>query len=189
MAVSLITAPASRPITLDEVKTHLRIETQDDDAYLESLIEAGIAHLQNVSGLKLITQTWRQYLDKLPESRAIRLAVFPVRSILSARYFDSEGVEKTIAESQLELDRFSNPARLEISSAFASGQNFNGIEIDIEAGFGDTATQVPDSLRRALLILVAHNYEFRGAVPIGNMPASEPHGFRTLITPFRRMKI
>lgn len=189
MAVSLITAPASRPITLDEVKTHLRIETGDDDVYLESLIETAIAHLQNVSGLKLITQIWRQYLDKLPEHKTICLAVFPVRSISSVRYFDSEGVETSISNTQLELDRFSNPARLEISTSLFSAQSSNGIEIDIEAGFGDTATQVPDSLKRALLILIAHNYEFRGAVPIGNMPASEPHGFRTLIAPFRRIKI
>lgn len=189
MAVSLVTGPTSRPITLDEVKRHLRIETSDDDLYLESLIDAGIAHLESVSGLKLITQTWRQYLDELPEQNTVRLAVYPVRSLTSVVYFDANGDEQEVPNTQLELDRFSNPARLEISSNFPVASAFNGIEIVIEAGFGDTATDVPDSLVRALLILIAHNYEFRGAVPIGDIPASEPHGFRTLIAPFRRMKI
>lgn len=189
MAVSLVTAPASRPITLDQVKSHLRIETSDDDSYLENLIDAGIAHLESVSGLKLITQTWRQYLDQLPENNTARLAVFPVRAVTSVVYFDADGIEQTLPSTQLELDRFSNPARLVISSNLPVVSAFNGIEIVIEAGFGDTATDVPDSLQRALLILIAHNYEFRGAVPLGDIPASEPHGFRTLIAPFRRVKI
>lgn len=189
MAVSLVTAPSSRPITLDEVKRHLRIETSDDDLYLDSLIDAGISHLESVSGLKLITQTWRQYLDQLPKSNTVRLAVFPVRSITSVVYFDAQGIEQPIPTSQLELDRFSNPARLQFCSNFTVAPTLNGIEIQIKAGFGNTAADVPDSLLRALLILIAHNYEFRGAVPIGDIPASEPHGFRTLIAPFRRLKI
>lgn len=189
MAVSLVTAPASRPITLDQVKTHLRIETSDDDSYLESLIDAGIAHLESISGLKLITQTWRQYLDQLPENKTVRLAVYPVRAVSSVVYFDGSGIEQSLPTTQLELDRFSNPARLVISNKLPIASAFNGIEILIEAGFGESSADVPGSLLRALFILIAHNYEFRGAVPLGDIPASEPHGFRTLIAPFRRMKI
>lgn len=189
MAVSLVTGPTSRPITLDEVKRHLRIETNDDDLYLESLIDCAITHLESVSGLKLITQTWRQYLDKLPDDNTVRLAVYPVRAIISVVYFDANGDEQEVPNTQLELDRFSNPARLMVSSSFSIASAFNGIEIQIKAGFGNISIDVPDSLLRALLILIAHNYEFRGAVPMGDIPASEPHGFRTLIAPFRRMKI
>lgn len=189
MAVSLVTAPTSRPLTLDQVKRHLRIETSDDDLYLESLIDASIAHLESVSDLKLITQTWRQYLDELPENNTVRLSVFPVRSITSVVYFDTNGDEKSVTNNRLELDRFSNPARLIIGNVGSIEPKLNGIEITIEAGFGETAIDVPDSLIRALLVLIAHNYEFRGAVPVSDIPASEPHGFRTLIAPYLRMKI
>ncbi|MGB7288470.1 MAG: head-tail connector protein, partial [Salaquimonas sp.] len=68
-------------------------------------------------------------------------------------------------------------------------RKINGVEIDLVVGFGNTGIDVPDSLRRALLLLVAHNYEFRGAVTIDQQPANEPQGFQTLIAPFRRVRL
>jgi len=189
MAVSRITPPVSRPVSLNDVKLHLRIETNDDDGYIDNLIDAAVVHLELVSGLKLITQTWRQYLDVRPPSGMIRLGVGPVREIIAARYFDANGVAQTINPLNMLVDAISTPARLLISGGLPVGQSLNGIEIDIVTGYGDSATEVPDSLRRALLLLVAHNYEFRGAVPVGQMPASEPHGFRTLIAPFRKINL
>lgn len=189
MALALLTAPAALPVTLDEVKRHLRIETADDDAYLNDLIKACTQHLESVAELKLITQSWRQYFDCVAPSGNFRLGVAPVQSILEMRVYDADGTATIIAPSVLELDQVSAPPRLEVRSSLRPGKALNGIEIDLVVGYGDTSVDVPDALKRALLLLIAHAYEFRGAVPVGQQPASEPHGFRTLIAPFRRVRI
>lgn len=185
MAITRLSAPLAAVLTLEEVKRHLRIEHDDDNAYLTDLIAQSTDHLESVSGLRLITQTWRQYLDAVPKGRCLRLAVQPVQSIMEMRVYGETGSPQTVSPVNLELDRVSSPPRLVVHEAVQPARAVNGIEIDIEAGFGDTPADIPDSLRRALLLLVGHAYEFRGAVPLEQQPACEPHGFRTLIAPFR----
>ncbi len=187
MALALIMAPTAKPVTLEEVKRHLRIDTADDDEYLNTLIDASLAHLEAVSGLKLITQTWREFFDCPPRNAVFRLGIWPVQTILEMRIYDASGNFHSIPNSFLDLDHVSSPARLEVTAPVSPAKSMNGIEIDIVAGFGDTSLDIPDNLRRALLLLISHNYEFRGAVPVDQQPASEPHGFRTLIAPFRRI--
>lgn len=189
MAVTRLTAPLAVPVTLDEVKRHLRIETGDDDAYLADLIAASVSHLETVAGLKLITQTWRQYFDCAPAGSTYRLAVQPVQAITAMRVYNGEGSPQEIPAASLLLDAVSSPPRLEVCEHVASDRAFNGIEIDLVAGYGDTSVDVPDGLRRALLLLIAHAYEFRGAVPLSEQPASEPHGFRALIAPYKRVRL
>ena len=65
----------------------------------------------------------------------------------------------------------------------------NGIEIDFSAGFGESGADVPDLLKRAILLLVAHWYEFRGAVSADQQPVSLPESYRQLIAGFREVRL
>jgi len=189
MPLTLLIPPSAKAVSLDAVKRHLRIETADDDTYLDDLIDACTAHLEQVSGRKLIHQTWRQYFDCAPGSGAYRLDVEPVQAVTDMRVYDDEGAAITVSPLSMELDAVSSPPRLHLSETLSTGKDFNGIEIDIVAGYGETSIDIPDALRRALLLLIAHAYEFRGAVPLGQQPADERQGFRTLLAPFVRMRI
>src|SRR5260221_1862426 len=51
-----------------------------------------------------------------------------------------------------------------------------GIELDVELGFGPLATDVPDALRHAIRLLVAHWYENRGMAATGAGVAMLPSG-------------
>jgi uncharacterized phiE125 gp8 family phage protein len=84
------------------------------------------------------------------------------------------------------LDGHDRPARFHVGRAVAPGRVLNGIEVDFTAGFGDTATDVPDALKRAILLHVAHMHAFRGAVPVEAQPAGVPAGYERLIAPWRR---
>jgi len=48
---------------------------------------------------------------------------------------------------------------------------------------------VPDLLKRAILLLVAHWYEFRGAVSADQQPVSLPESYRQLIVGFREVRL
>lgn len=189
MSIARIVPPAALPVSLDEVKRHLRVETADDDLYITELIQSSVDHLETRCGIRLITQTWREYFDAVPEDGCFVLTSSPVQAVTEIRIFGPSGDMQSIPAANFELDRYSPSPRLQTRLPYTPLRAFNGIEIDVVAGYGDTALDVPDGLRRALLLHIAHNYEFRGAVTIDEQPASEPHGFRTLIEPYRRRRL
>ena len=61
----------------------------------------------------------------------------------------------------------------------------NGVEIDFTAGFGEAGADVPDLLKRAILLLVGHWYEFRAGFGPADQPVSYPAGYERLIAFYR----
>src|SRR5580765_8015305 len=66
MSLSLFAAPAAEPLTLSEVKAHLRIDTTDEDAYLTTLITVARMRCEGATRRALITQTWDWVIDRWP---------------------------------------------------------------------------------------------------------------------------
>src|ERR1700709_132916 len=64
------------------------------------------------------------------------------------------------------------------------GRATAGIELDLQLGYGANAADVPDPLRHAVRMLVAHWYENRGLVAAGTV-AVLPAGVDALIAPYR----
>jgi uncharacterized phiE125 gp8 family phage protein len=64
------------------------------------------------------------------------------------------------------------------------GRAVNGIGITVEAGFGATPAAVPEDLRQAVLLMVAHWYAHRG-----DEPQPLPAGIAALLTPFREVRL
>ena len=63
-----------------------------------------------------------------------------------------------------------------------------GIELDIAVGFGDAASDVPEPLRQAIRLLVAHWYENRALVA-GAEVAPVPANAAALIAPYRMLPL
>lgn len=184
MTYACITPPAAEPLALADIKAHLRIDGAEEDGLLAGLIKVAREHLERVTGLALVSQRWRLYLDAWPASGALEIARGPVLSVEAIRAFDDGGAESALALAGHVLDGVRRPARLWLRSRPAAGQAINGVEVDFTAGFGESGADVPDTLKRAMLVHAAHMYEFRGAVPLEMQPASVPEGYDRLIAPF-----
>ncbi|MEP3438526.1 MAG: head-tail connector protein [Hoeflea sp.] len=177
--------PLAEPVTLAELKAHLRIDTADEDDLLEGLIRVARAHLEAVSGVALMSQGFRLVLDDWPRGDVIQLMRTPVQTIDAILVYDAEGVAQELSSADMLLDATAQPARLVIRTRPRPGQPINGIEIEFTAGFG-SATEVPAELKRAILVHAAHLYEFRGAVTPDMQPAAIPAGYDRLISPWLR---
>jgi uncharacterized phiE125 gp8 family phage protein len=184
MTYALINPPVAEPLTLAELKTHLRIDGSEEDALLQSLIRVTREHLERVTGLALISQGWRYYLDIWPENGPLEIMRGPVLAVDAVRAFDELGEESEVALAGHVLDWVRRPARLWLRERPAARQAINGIEVDFTAGFGESGADVPDTLKRAMLVHAAHCYEFRGAVPVEMQPAGVPEGYDRLVAPF-----
>lgn len=63
MAARLITAPVTFPVTLAEVKAMIRVTDSDEDAVIQSLIDAAVAALDGRSGWlgrAIMSQVWAE---------------------------------------------------------------------------------------------------------------------------------
>jgi hypothetical protein len=81
MALKIKTAPAIEPLSLDEAKLHLRIDSDDEDTYITSLIKAARCYAEQVlASRSFITQTWELWLDAFPDKDFIELPMPPLQA-------------------------------------------------------------------------------------------------------------
>lgn len=162
MALKLITAPASTPISLAEVKRHLRIDSAAQDQNLELYIDAATASLDGVTGLlgrAIVTQTWDLYLDEFPASE-IQIPLPPLSSVTSVNYYPPSGSETTVSSSNYTVDTVSVPGWIVPNSNFSWPTTLdavNAVRIRFVAGY----SAVPPDLKLALLHMVGGFYQGR----------------------------
>lgn len=154
--------PAVEPVTVGQLKDHLRVATNIDDTVLAQIISSARAQVERDTGQSLITQTWRYTLDKFPtENRPIHLIHGPVQSISSFTYNDSAGTPVAYSDYQLKSD--DNPAVVipNVGTAWPSGYypDKRGISITYVAGWGDSHVNVPAELRQAVILRAAMLYD------------------------------
>lgn len=182
-------APAVEPVTTADAKAELRIDHDTEDTLLAGLIRAAREEVEAATAGALVVQSWRLALDRWPRDGIVLLRRNPVREILAVTVYGDEGEASLIDPATYTLDAERQPARLHLADRPAPKRIFNGIEIDFSAGFGETGADVPDLLKRAILKLVAHWYEFRAGFGADDQPVSLPDGYRRLVAAYRRPRI
>jgi uncharacterized phiE125 gp8 family phage protein len=190
MALVLTAAPAAEPISLAEAKAHLRVDADEEDALIISLIVAARLLIERTLGLALVTQTWSYFLDAWPQACCITLPLTPVQAVNAVTLHDDDGGAAVINASGYTADVLSTPARLLLKTApSAAVRAFNGFEVAFTAGYGDDGTDVPQPIRHAILLLVAHWFERREPVELGPGPQEVPAIVAGLLQPYRRVRL
>lgn len=189
MTYVLISPPLAEVLTLGEVKAHLRLDADAEDGLLVQLMATAREHLERETGLCLLAQTLRLYLDRWPKSGVIQILRGPVQAIEAVTVYDAEGVAQAVTLDNHLLDGLTRPARLWAQLPVQPGQAINGIEVDFRAGFGESGADVPDALKRAMLMHVALMYSHRGALALDQQPGGVPEGYERLVSPYRMRRL
>ena len=191
MALVMTAAPAAEPISLAEAKAHLRVDGSDEDMLISSLILASRLLVERTLGLALITQGWSYFLDAWPDRGCISLPLSPVQSVSAVTVHDEDGGSTVLDADDYAADVLSVPARLVLTEATPSSitRAFNAYEVAFTAGYGDTGSDVPQPIRQALLLLVAHWFERREPVELGPGPQEVPAVAAGLLQPYRRVRL
>ena len=179
-------APAEEPVTLTEVKTHLRINNADSDGYLISLISTARQILEQISGIAFVTQTWVMTLDAWPGYKedpwwdgvrqgsigdlrgmvnTVVLPVYPLQSISEVLTYDLDSNSTAIVVADtFDIDTNSIRGRMTLKY----GQTWpvalrrtNAVQITYVAGYG-LAADVPAPLKEAVNKLIAYLFDHRG---------------------------
>ena len=184
----LLAGPAAEPITLAEAKAYLRVEHDDDDDVIAALIAGARIHVEAATRRALVTQTWRMVRDVWPAGGRIAVMPQPLRNVTAARVYREDGTTHSIDLQAFVADTASAVLAFAAWSLPAPGRSLAGIEIDVEVGYGD-ASDVPEALKQAVRLLVAHWYENRGLVAVGHEVAELPATVTALLAPFRMMSL
>lgn len=177
-------APQAEPVTLAEAKANLRIDHDGEDELIAALIRAAREEVENTTSAAMIDQTWRLAVDGLPRSGVLLLGRGPVKEVLAVTVYGADGEASLVAPEDWQLDALSAPARLHFHERPSDLRAMNGIEVDFTAGHGEAGTDVPDLLKRAVLTLVAHWFEFRAGFGAADQPVSMPDTYRRLVAAY-----
>mgnify|MGYP003649325872 CR=1 FL=1 len=178
-------APSLEPVTLAEVKTHLRVDHTDEDDYIAALISAAIEQLEGhvgiLGGRALVNQSWRQDFGGFAAD--LRLSLSPLVSVTSVTYYDADNAQQTLAASVYQaFDDALGPYL-----ATAPGESWpsaygrvDAVSVTFVAGYGATAASVPAPIRAAIMLAVGNWYDERGGA------LDMPPAAIALVRPYRR---
>jgi uncharacterized phiE125 gp8 family phage protein len=169
MALVLKTAPLIEPLDLDATKLHCRIDSDTEDTLITAYIKAAREYCEGFQNKSYINRTYELWLDEFPNDDEIELPMGPLVSVSGIDVYDTAN-SKT-ADTTLTnyfIDTKSNPGRL----CLAYGKTWptttlresNSICITFIAGYGSTASSVPESVKQAMLLLISGWYENRESI-------------------------
>lgn len=205
----MITGPDEEPVSIAELRAHLR-DVADPDATLSMLISSAREMVEEATGLIMVAQTRKLTLDSWPMSgdgldwwdgvrdgaligrapRFVELPRAPLISISSVTTFDTGNNASVWEAGNYFADTGNSPGRLALLDGAVwpvPTRASAGIEIVYVAGHAD-AQAVPSALKMAILQIAAHWYENRELVDYDS-PTKLPAMAGALIRRYRVVKL
>lgn len=155
-------------ITLDMAKRQLDILHANDDVLIGGLIRSAQAHLEGpdgtggVLGRPVVRHVFDGVLADFPAFGApIRLPCPPLVSVASVKYYDTDGVQQTLADTEYSVSK--HPVTPLIRCGI--GQDWPltaNIHDAVTVRFTCGPAETPEDIRHAMLLLVAHLFNNRG---------------------------
>jgi len=190
MGLNLQTAPTVEPVTVEEVKDHLRIDIDTEDTLITDWITVARAHCEKLQNKVYMTQTWDLYLDDFPDM-PFNIPLPPLQSITHIKYTDTDATETEYTSTYYNTDAYSMPGRIN----FAWGRvwpsvtlrTVNGVVIRFVAGY-TSKNNVPKEVREAIKLIVGHLYEYREETSTDRVLEQIPLGIHALLDIDRMIK-
>jgi uncharacterized phiE125 gp8 family phage protein len=188
--LTLTTAPAKEPVTLDEAKVQCGVaqEVGYHDAALKGWIAAARAKVEEDTGRALITQTWDLSLDCWPTGLTpIYLMKPPVSSVGSIKYYDTSNVEQTLSTNVYKVLTARQPCEVHLKyqqqwpSLYSEA---SVITIRFVCGYGTAETSVPDGLKAAMKLLISNWFNNPSATVTGTIQTTTEIAYQALINQF-----
>lgn len=169
---TLVIPPTEEPISLEEAKLHLRNPVDLDNPLITLFITAARRACETWMRRTFITSTWDYRLDRFRGClEAISLPGPPLQSVESIKYVGLDGSLETLDPAKYVVeDGTDSRVSLAYGQAWPRARRQAGaVTIRYVAGYGG-ASDVPASIKAAILLYVTALYENRGEA---NIPLPE----------------
>lgn len=174
MTLTRTVDPTVYPVSRNDMKRFLRVETDEDNALIDALIKTATNMCEKRTHRSLQTQTWKLSIDNYPGRDYIELPNAIIKSIVSVTSYGIDDTPTVLDASQYYLTDPNMKGKLTLTY---NGQwpsitlrPRDGVEIIYTAGYGDTPDDVPFELRHGIKNMVGALYENR-ELPESGIPA------------------
>lgn len=167
--------PLVEPVSVADAKAHLRVDGDEDNLYIASLISAAREWVEAYLDRTLVHTQWTLRLEELGEEIELPrppMAVADGQTAVTIVYTLQGGETATLSTQSYRVDRHSTPG--EITPTYgtiwpAHRIDDNSVTVTWWAGYGPSGTDVPAAIRHAMLMLIAFWYDNRSAVLVGSI--------------------
>lgn len=171
MATRSIIAPESEPVTLDEVKLDLRVDHDEHDLLIGSLISGAREQCEHILGRSIMEQTWQKVMCGF--SCEIKLFYPEIIEVTSITYIDAVTANQTtLPTAQYHVDIDSEPGLIRPAPgcSWPSTLNLsNAVRIEYLAGY-ESIEKVPASLKNWIMLAVRYMYDNCGTAGGDKVP-------------------
>lgn len=155
--------PAALPLTLDEVKEHLRVETNEEDVLISSYIAAVTSHLDGADGILqrcLVPQEWTvDYAGNC--GCALEIPLPPLIAVNSVSFVASDGTETPADPAAYTVIGAGGSMPAKIAPAGGSWGYSGALRITYEAGY---ETEIPQAILQYMRMVIADAHQNRQTI-------------------------
>lgn len=192
MGLTLISAPAETPVSLDTVKQQVRVTGSGRNELLTLYLAAATDEIERWTGRALIDQTWDVTWDAFPADGGwLEIPKPPLIELVGLWYTDGDDAEVEVVAGDLIVDASRQPARIyPASGTWATPRDgAASVRARFRAGYLDTgvspqASNVPASLQVAVLIRVGDYYRNPESIVTGDSAAELPNYLKPMLRLF-----
>jgi uncharacterized phiE125 gp8 family phage protein len=170
MLLRVESQPSLEPVTVDEVKSVLRLTSSADDADIAGYIVAAREIGERITRQSLIYKGYAAYYDSFPSpGKPLIVPAPPLIAVDTILYLDSGGNQQTWDASEYIVGLHNWPGVVQekapnIYPVVTAGHIAGAVEVHFHAGYayggyGDDTVTIPEQIRLAIRRLAAHFYD------------------------------
>lgn len=159
MSLKLITPSAALAVSMEAARTSARIDGTQDDPELRQLIEQHAREAEHETGRAFVLQTYRLTLDAFPA--AILLERPPILSVAHIKFYDPDGMQRTLDPQDYLVDAESEPGYVFPAPGRgwpATQARVNAVEVVYSCGYGADDAAVPSNAKGYILGKVSEHF-------------------------------
>lgn len=169
-AIKLHAQPTIEPVSLEEVKTYLRIDGESENSLITSMIKAAREAAEKYMRISINNQKWKLSFDEsTPEEAALPYG--PVNAVDSVKVFDDSETETTFSTNNYYLSAGNSSI---IFKQIPSGRR---VEVIYSTGIAADAASVPVLIKQGILTHIALMFERNSIIPEINTAAKSLYNF------------
>jgi len=174
---------------LQEAKVHLRVDGNESDTYINTLIVAARNHVESLTRRKLVQQTWDYTLAGFPIGD-ILLPTQPVSSVTSVSYVTPAGATATFTTGAspdvAQYDVVTDGPRTRVFPKYnvswpSTRVHGNAVTVRFVAGYDPTTDSpadytgnIPGDLKACLKLIISDLYENREPLAFSSVNQLKP---------------
>jgi len=169
-----VSGPAVEPLSYADIKTFLRLPSDDDQVLVDGYIAAARMKVEEDAGLICITQKRDLIFDDFPDD-PIQVPFEPLIAVDSIKVTSVAGVQSTVAPAVYQADYASSPPRVYPADNQywpTDIRRMAGIVMRCSVGYGASGASVPETALHAMRYLIRiWWYAYRGTDVVAPLTA------------------